>query len=339
MFNLLRHGRRTLLALGLSCAASFGAQAAYSNLYFFGDSLSDTGNVYTASGGLEPPDPPYYQGRLSNGPVWVETVASRLGFAGAATASQQGGNNYAWAGAFSSADGIAGAGTGLLSQVFGQWAPTHPTADANALYVLGIGGNDLRYVDSHNQPSASPYSDPLSVLGNLLTSLDFLIAHGARNFLVANVPDLGLAPEAVSHSQASTDLAKQYNTMLSGQLAALALGRQVSITEIDLFALLDDVVADANSGGTLYGLHNASVSCWLPNAPSCDDSVFFDYLHPTAKVHTLAAEAALAALANQQVPEPQSSLLLLGTALLMAAMFSRRRSPPDRRPGLARLAA
>lgn len=326
MFNILRHGRRTLLLLGLSCLSSLSAQAAYSNVYFFGDSLSDTGNVYTASGGIEPPDALYYQGRLSNGPVWVETLASRLGFAGASTAWLQGGNNYSWAGAFSGLDGIAGPNTGLLSQILGQWAPGHPSADPNALYVVGIGGNDLRYVDNNNQPSNAPHTDPALVLGNLLFSLSYLIDHGARNFLVANIPDLGLTPEAVTHSQDSTLLVQAYNAMLSAQLDGLETSRQVSITEIDLFGIIGDVVADAKSGGTRYGMTNGTVSCWAlnPGAPSCEDSVFFDYLHPTAKVHALAGELAYAALAGQQIPEPRSSLLLVATALALAIAFRRR---------------
>lgn len=326
MFNLLRRGRRILLVLGLSFATAFSAHAAYSNVYIFGDSLSDTGNVYSASNGVEPPASLYYQGRLSNGPVWVETLASRLGFASASTAWRQGGNNYAWAGAFSGVDGIAGAGTGLISQVFGQWGLSHTSADPNALYVLGIGGNDLRYVDNNNQPSDTPHSEPGVVLGNLLASLSFLIDHGARNFLVANIPDLGLTPEAVTHSQESSLLVKAYNTLLADQLDGLEASRKVSITEIDLFGIIGDVVADANTGGTRYGITNATTSCWAlnPLAPSCDDSVFFDYLHPTARVHALAGELAYAALAGQQIPEPRSSLLLVATALGLALAFRRR---------------
>ena len=44
----------------------------------FGDSLSDTGNLYLASGKTTPPSPPYFLGWFSNGPLWVERLASRL---------------------------------------------------------------------------------------------------------------------------------------------------------------------------------------------------------------------------------------------------------------------
>jgi phospholipase/lecithinase/hemolysin len=50
------------------------------NLYVFGDSLSDTGNFFSATGGLIPPAIlGYKEGRFSNGSVAVEQLASGLG--------------------------------------------------------------------------------------------------------------------------------------------------------------------------------------------------------------------------------------------------------------------
>ena len=46
----------------------------FTNLYVFGDSLSDAGNVFAATAGQQPGSP-YYDGRYSNGPVWVEYLA------------------------------------------------------------------------------------------------------------------------------------------------------------------------------------------------------------------------------------------------------------------------
>src|SRR3954468_5021943 len=55
--------------------------SAFEHLVVFGDSLSDTGNA----------------GRFSNGPVWVEYLADRLGLT--LSPSQRGGSNFAVGGA------------------------------------------------------------------------------------------------------------------------------------------------------------------------------------------------------------------------------------------------
>ena len=48
------------------------------SLYVFGDSLSDTGNVFTLTGGLFPPKPFYPNGSLSNGSVWIDYLSEKL---------------------------------------------------------------------------------------------------------------------------------------------------------------------------------------------------------------------------------------------------------------------
>src|SRR4051794_3300230 len=77
----------------------------FSKVYVFGDSLVDTGNVYIATSAdpndqfpTFPPSPPYYNGRHSNGPLWVEVMASELGLPNPAP-NLAGGTNYAWGGA------------------------------------------------------------------------------------------------------------------------------------------------------------------------------------------------------------------------------------------------
>ena len=47
-------------------------------IIFFGDSLTDDGNLYEASYKIMPKSPTYYLGRFSNGPVWAEKVSEYL---------------------------------------------------------------------------------------------------------------------------------------------------------------------------------------------------------------------------------------------------------------------
>src|SRR3984957_13841874 len=69
-------------------AANFSAE------YVLGDSLSDVGNVYIATKGTKPASP-YVGGQFSNGPIWVQDLAARLGLP-ALTPSLAGGSDYAF---------------------------------------------------------------------------------------------------------------------------------------------------------------------------------------------------------------------------------------------------
>ena len=42
----------------------------------FGDSLSDNGNLYEYMKHKLPISPPYFEGRFTNGPVWIENIAT-----------------------------------------------------------------------------------------------------------------------------------------------------------------------------------------------------------------------------------------------------------------------
>ncbi len=71
---------RTRFILCLAFLSTFGLKAApFSDLFFFGDSLSDAGNISKMTAGSIPGSP-YYQGRFSNGPEWSELFAVLKGF-------------------------------------------------------------------------------------------------------------------------------------------------------------------------------------------------------------------------------------------------------------------
>src|SRR6185295_8260870 len=72
-----------------------------SNLYVFGDSLSDTGNFSLATGGNQPPasSPGYSNGQ------WITDLASHLGLSAVAS-GLVGGTNYAYGGALISGPSV-----------------------------------------------------------------------------------------------------------------------------------------------------------------------------------------------------------------------------------------
>src|SRR5262245_37490212 len=83
--RLLRHLRHILtvitLVLGLYLVPVLAVAVPFREVVVFGDSLSDTGNVFTVTEPVLaeaiPVSPPYFQGRFSNGPVWVERLAEK----------------------------------------------------------------------------------------------------------------------------------------------------------------------------------------------------------------------------------------------------------------------
>ena len=65
---------------GSAVSAEGLGRAPFHDMIVFGDSLSDSaGNLFALSNDVEPPSPPYDNGRFSDGPLWVETLAGFLG--------------------------------------------------------------------------------------------------------------------------------------------------------------------------------------------------------------------------------------------------------------------
>src|ERR1700751_2615864 len=90
---------RATVAAATLVACSIAAHAAgrsFDAIYVFGDSYSDVGNISIATGGAIP-GPLYYNGRFSNGPIWVDHIAGIYGLT--LTPSLAGGTDYAVGGA------------------------------------------------------------------------------------------------------------------------------------------------------------------------------------------------------------------------------------------------
>lgn len=136
-----------LLSLTLSVSASADT---FSDVFIFGDSLSDTGNILASTLGFFPPDPPYFDGRFSNGPVWAEYLADQLGLVVVPNGSNPNvinGNNFAFGGA-EAANDVPIWPIGVIPSVQNQvsfFAAAAGTVPADALYAVWGGGNDLRF--------------------------------------------------------------------------------------------------------------------------------------------------------------------------------------------------
>ena len=291
-----------LLATAPASAVVAGGSL-FSGLYVMGDSLSDNGNVFAASGGTFPPAP-YYQGRFSNGPVAVEVLAAGLGL-GAGTFF-----DFAVGGATTGADGSAGAGTGMLSQLAGYQAVLGGgAASSTALYTVWGGANDLR---------ANPSSATITTaINNLTTIVSTLHTMGARNFLLPNLPDLGLTPEAreAGISGNATFASEVFNSQLS-----LAYGALAAQWTDEHFYYFNAMAAQRGitTGSPANGFTNVTTACI--GTAGCATALYFDAIHPTAAAHQILGNQVLAA-----VPEPQAMLMMAAGLLVLLGVAHRRR--------------
>ncbi|UCE89333.1 MAG: SGNH/GDSL hydrolase family protein [Pseudomonadota bacterium] len=294
-----------ILLLLLTWPLSAGAGESFSRLYVFGDSLSDTGNLAAVTGGF--PDPPFFEGsRVSNGPVGVETLADGLGLEALPSLHllmPATGTNYAVAGA-----NAAGTEPIDLPVQLTLFLANHGgVAPPDALYVVFIGGNDVRaardaanFLEAWKTLSAGVVAQAGTIRA--------LAAAGARNFLVVNSPDIGLIPETSELAlergelrlrQRATAYSWLYNAMLARRVAHIEGGLEVDIEEFDLFRIFRELIGNPET----YGFTNAQDACLGPGLvprPDCDFDrfVFFDNIHPTARVHEILGRAALAGIAE-----------------------------------------
>ena len=151
----------------------------FSELIVFGDSLSDIGNIASATLDIYP-GPYYFSDRFSNGPVYVEALAAGLGLP-APLRSTAGGSIFAYGGAQTSGTGgFNGLFIRDVDEQVDQFL-TSRTVDPDALFVVFAGSNDLVGGQANvNIP-----------VNNLLEDISRLIAAGAQQFLVPNLPLLG----------------------------------------------------------------------------------------------------------------------------------------------------
>ena len=169
--------RSAALSRARCFAVSPARASVYSAEYVFGDSLSDRGNVAAAVFGTNFPDPPSNHDSFTNGPVAVQLLAQSFGLNANPSLWVTGfqdpnnmfggplfvpGTNYAVGGATSA---IGTDGINLPEQVGAFSAFEHGVADHSALYVIMIGGNDVRDA-AMNVPT-----DPAAITAGVKTEL------------------------------------------------------------------------------------------------------------------------------------------------------------------------
>jgi len=327
----------------LSAQAAIALPPAFTALYVFGDSLSDSGNnalvigpdaAQVITGNTYVPSKPYGFA-YTNGATWVSSFAAGLGLGTSAAPSLSGlpgAGNYAYGGARTVLDGTEvpaapGFPPSATTQLLGgpsalPWMNGYLTGlasvPATALYVIAIGGNDVRDLTLATALSV-PGTPPIPVaaaayataVGNLV---DALQAKGAQRIVVWDAPDVGKTPAALAgplgFAGLATFVSANFNLALSTRLAL----EPSSVSIFDVFGVTNSIIDAVTATPGSFGLTNVTDACGAVLGCNPSQYLFWDGIHPTSAGHALIASSMLAA-----VPEPSSMLMLaVGICGLMA---------------------
>jgi phospholipase/lecithinase/hemolysin len=314
--------RSFCLLLGLFLVQGFQVSAVHAGgvteIVVFGDSLSDTGNLfaYSQPEGI-PPSPPYYHGRFSNGPLWVEWLASELGVP-IPTPSLLGGTNYAWGGA-ETGFGLSTRGTPNIGEQIHAFLAVNTPTD-NQLLVIWGGANDFN--------NAVTLPIPADLVDNIVSHIRAIAdaAPGtALKFLVPNLPPLERTPRVLWLGQNVNSgiplllemLSTAFNDHLSAALDELEGELGITILQLDIFSLAEEILMSPAA----FGFANAEDTARIGDDPlgkppdflspgsevveNPDEYLFFDDVHPTRVWHEIAGNRAFEVV-SERFPEPIS---------------------------------
>lgn len=229
-------------------------------IVFFGDSLTDNGNLYKTLLWIIPKSPPYYSGRFSNGPVWSDWISDYF-----LRKYNVDSLNYAVGGATTVSHNLfSGHVPYRLDQEINHYlfqSTIYYGKRSESLFVFWIGAND--YIDGQNDIDAAVSA----VVNKIAANVNSLIKHGGKYFLIINLPDLAKAPfaKAVSFSDNLHALSVAHNLKLSAAVRQLQTEHpDIKISYFDVNAFFSDIATNIEQYNQKYGTHlkNMSEACW-----------------------------------------------------------------------------
>lgn len=301
---------KTIFAAVVFFFSAMVSATSINTIVVFGDSLSDNGNLFEYMKRQLPLSPPYFEGRFTNGPIWVELLAESY-FPKNTQAHLL---DYAFGGAGVMEDDEDGDGYFTLAREIDSYLLSHnDKADANSLYVVWMGANN--YLAIPNDAEKALYD----VDQGMQHSLQHLVDKGAKHILVVNLPDLGKTPIAREFDAVEllTHLALQHNNILQKRIEDF----KKSAPDVQwLFFDVNAMMTDMFDNPSRYGFTNTSDTCYeeMIEKPSkqsilkmvstvmlsskkdaCDGFLFFDPVHPSALGHWHMAEQTKNLFANE----------------------------------------
>lgn len=310
---MLKGFKKIIFIIALIFSMSSQAALSFDHIYVFGDSLSDTGNLASVLGSLPLP---FFVNRISNGQVAIETLAAELGLSVTSSLhliKSAAGSNYAVAGA----KAYGNDPIDLSAQIISFKTHHNFVAPKNSLYVIFIGGNDIRSARRRENLIEAQIIIQAAAdeVGN---SIGNLAEVGAQSFLIINSFNIALLPETQLLADKSLDseytershyLSGLYRTALNDVVIEQKTNNALNINEFDLFKFSIELILNAEG----YGFNNLEQACYdiktMKFHSDCqfglnfDGFVFFDAIHPTAHTHKLIGKALYKSLTDAMMIE------------------------------------
>ena len=311
----------------------------FTGVFVFGDSLVDSGNALKLAnfyGGLPFTDLPegapypwlgYFQGRFTNGYTFADLISNKtiglvskpifpydfkdpvFGIPIDPFAGDPSGHNlnFAYGGAQIRQGAEVVPDFDDQTDAFRDAVDNH--ADPNALYLVTMGGNDVRSLapaESDPVSAAQAYATLQAAAQSMLTELSEIHDAGARNILLTGVPDVGLIPRydlngndvldgtEIARAAAASNYSAYLDNLIRTYVVpgAQALGMNVTYVPITGPACTDSSGRFIEPGfeailPEIAALHGLTTDQLESNLLQYQSLVFFDEIHPTAQAHAL----------------------------------------------------
>ena len=334
-------------------------KAQFTNLVIIGDSLSDTGNIgkYVGGNGVLATFPggpgyktgflqsPYYGYRFSNGPIYADTLGTLLHASGTTNDLAVGG---AYSGTYTVGSplqvaGIAVTGTnlsatlsGVLPSLAGQTASLSGISyGSRDLAVVYGGANDafatlsalsLQPLLTGQQQTAAVTVVAGTVASNIAAEVTQLYAQGVRNFVVPNIPALGLTPAfngtlGQNNAAAASGVSGGINQAVAAAMAQLSRALGVNITVVDTSALITDMATNPAKYGLTDVTHECLTTGSAGNSPTGGPTVcgtpnsylFWDTVHPTTYTQQIFSQYVASILQGPTTVAAQGQIAQIAT--------------------------
>lgn len=234
----------------------------FTQIVFFGDSLSDDGNLHRIIESI-PPSPPYFNGRFSNGYTWAEVVGKYY-----YDKNYMGFMNFAFGGASTYLHTkTSSLPITLNDELIDYYVHSIHADKTKTLFVIWIGAND--YLDDKTTDVDTLTTNVVNQISLAITSL---INHGAKHFMVLNLPDLSRSPYA--HIYQLTDRFHQISVAHQQKLANLIQNYfqpkypTIQFLPVDIFSIFNDLLDNTDFYNKKYGqsITNTTESCYISQA-------------------------------------------------------------------------